>query len=100
MLLPWSGYYVIITLVSPLGVGMWYGALKVTVLGFPVLRFYPYHFAPYVSDLKDFANINIKFELESPFKPFQQLLAVLPPASKRLLPPAYQVFCCGFHANN
>ena len=79
---------------------MWYGVWKVTVLEFSVLRFYPYHFAPYVSDLKDFASINIKFELGIPFEPFQQLLAVLPPASKRLLPPAYQVFCCGFHANN
>ena len=60
-------------------------------------RFYPYHYAPFVSDLKSFASINVKFDLGVPFKPFQQLLAVLPPASKKLLPPAYQVHIyCGF----
>ncbi|XP_065889991.1 5'-3' exoribonuclease 1-like [Dysidea avara] len=52
--------------------------------------FYPYHYAPFVSDLKSFASINVNFDLGVPFKPFQQLLAVLPPASKKLLPPAYQ----------
>lgn len=71
---------------------MQYGVWKYTVVGFFIFRFYPYHYAPFVSDLKNFADINIKFELGIPFQPFQQLLAVLPPASKQLLPSAYQVF--------
>ena len=54
-------------------------------------RFYPYHYAPYVSDIKGFRDICIEFEVGNPFLPFEQLLAVLPPASKSLLPKAYQV---------
>lgn len=51
--------------------------------------FYPYHYAPCASDLKDFSNAVIKFDLGKPYKPLQQLMAVLPPASKQLLPNAY-----------
>ena len=54
-------------------------------------RFYPYHYAPYVSDIKGFSDIVIDFDVGHPFLPFEQLLAVLPPASKSLLPKAYQV---------
>ena len=53
-------------------------------------RFYPYHYAPFVSDIKDFATLRIEFDLGTPFLPYQQLLSVLPPASKSLLPSAYQ----------
>ena len=53
-------------------------------------RFYPYHYAPFVSDIKDIATLHIEFELGTPFLPYQQLLSVLPPASKSLLPRAYQ----------
>ena len=56
--------------------------------------FYPYHYAPYMSDVRGFSDIVIEFELGSPFHPFEQLLAVLPPASKSLLPRAFQVSGC------
>lgn len=51
---------------------------------------YPHHYAPYISDIKDFANIKLEYELGTPFKPFEQLLAVLPAVSKILLPEPYQ----------
>lgn len=51
--------------------------------------FYPHHYAPYISDIKNFANLKIRLEMGKPFLPFQQLLAVLPAASIDLLPKAY-----------
>ncbi|XP_047520922.1 5'-3' exoribonuclease 1 isoform X3 [Pieris napi] len=48
--------------------------------------YYPHHYAPYISDIKGFKDLKIEFELGDPFKPFEQLLAVLPAASKHLLP--------------
>jgi len=55
------------------------------------IRYYPHHYAPYMSDVRDFKDMAIRFDKGTPFFPFQQLMAVLPAASKELLPPAYQV---------
>ncbi|XP_042954443.1 5'-3' exoribonuclease 3-like isoform X2 [Carya illinoinensis] len=52
--------------------------------------FYPYHYAPFASDMKGLAQVRVKFEKGSPFKPFDQLLAVLPPRSAHALPKVYQ----------
>lgn len=56
--------------------------------------YYPHHYSPYISDVKDFKNMEMKFELGNPFLPFQQLLAVLPKLSKDLLPESYQKLMC------
>lgn len=52
--------------------------------------YYPYHYAPFLSDIQNISTLKIHFELGKPFKPFEQLLAVLPAASKNLLPECYQ----------
>ena len=48
--------------------------------------YYPFHYAPFASDLTDIKNLNIKFNYGAPFNSFEQLLSVLPPFSSKALP--------------
>ncbi|XP_061652278.1 5'-3' exoribonuclease 1 isoform X1 [Phyllopteryx taeniolatus] len=52
--------------------------------------FYPYHYAPFLSDIRNISELKLTFDLGKPFMPFQQLLAVLPAASMELLPECYR----------
>ncbi|KAI2798804.1 5'-3' exoribonuclease 1 [Blomia tropicalis] len=52
--------------------------------------YYPYYYAPYVSDLSKFNIVDFKFQQSKPFEPLMQLLAVIPQASKEILPKAFQ----------
>ncbi|XP_008277072.1 5'-3' exoribonuclease 1 [Stegastes partitus] len=52
--------------------------------------YYPYHYAPFLSDIRNIAGLKLTFDLGKPFMPFQQLLAVLPAASMELLPECYR----------
>uniref|UniRef100_A0A3B4U7B4 5'-3' exoribonuclease 1 n=1 Tax=Seriola dumerili TaxID=41447 RepID=A0A3B4U7B4_SERDU len=52
--------------------------------------YYPYHYAPFLSDIRNIAGLKLTFDLAKPFMPFQQLLAVLPAASMALLPECYR----------
>uniref|UniRef100_A0A4W4G951 5'-3' exoribonuclease 1 n=1 Tax=Electrophorus electricus TaxID=8005 RepID=A0A4W4G951_ELEEL len=52
--------------------------------------YYPNHYAPFLSDVRKIADLHLTFDLGKPFMPFEQLLAVLPAASKDLLPKSYQ----------
>ncbi len=54
-------------------------------------RYYPYHYAPFLSDVRNVSSLTLTFDLGKPFMPFEQLLGVLPSASKDLLPQCYQV---------
>ncbi|MCJ8750241.1 hypothetical protein PDJAM_G00260270 [Pangasius djambal] len=53
--------------------------------------YYPHHYAPFLSDVRNIANLTLTFDLGKPFMPFEQLLGVLPSASKELLPTCYQL---------
>jgi 5'-3' exonuclease len=57
---------------------------------------YPYHHAPFISDITNFLNKyefsfnDIKFKDNKNINCFCQLLSILPPESKELLPKSYQ----------
>jgi Xrn1 helical domain len=42
-------------------------------------------------DLKGVGEMSFSFDLGKPFQPYEQLMGVMPEASKELLPMAYQV---------
>jgi 5'-3' exonuclease len=54
--------------------------------------YYPYHFAPFMYDLALLRDLSFKFDLNKPLRPMEQLLAVLPPLSKDLLPAPFHSF--------
>ena len=49
-----------------------------------------YHYAPFASDLRSLHEIPVEFQLGEPFKPLDQLMAVLPPASSHCMPEKYK----------
>ncbi|KAI0707261.1 exonuclease II [Earliella scabrosa] len=52
--------------------------------------FYNYHYAPRISDLKGVDQMTFNFDLGTPFKPFEQLMGVLPAASQELIPSPFR----------
>ncbi|KAL9129497.1 MAG: hypothetical protein Q9217_002057 [Psora testacea] len=51
--------------------------------------FYGYHYSPMISDVKIGLNADINFQLGQPFRPYQQLMGVLPDRSKTIVPAPY-----------
>ncbi|EEB08142.1 exonuclease II Exo2 [Schizosaccharomyces japonicus yFS275] len=52
--------------------------------------FYDYHYSPKISDVRRGLRFGITFDMGKPFRPFEQLMAVLPARSKSLVPPCYR----------
>ncbi|KKA20107.1 Phosphodiesterase I [Rasamsonia emersonii CBS 393.64] len=52
--------------------------------------FFRYHYSPMISDVKKGLGADMNFKLGQPFRPFQQLMGVLPDRSKQIVPPAYR----------
>ena len=51
--------------------------------------FYGYHYSPMISDVKKGLSANMEFKLGQPFRPYQQLMGVLPDRSKTIVPVSY-----------
>ncbi|OQS07076.1 5'-3' exoribonuclease, partial [Thraustotheca clavata] len=52
--------------------------------------FYPFHYAPFASDLKNIDQYSVEFDEGQPFCPFEQLMGVFPADSKHAIPKPYQ----------
>ncbi|KAH0366445.1 hypothetical protein KCU65_g5377, partial [Aureobasidium melanogenum] len=51
--------------------------------------YYGYHYSPMISDVKKGLKANMDFKLGQPFRPYQQLMGVLPDRSKTIVPDVY-----------
>ncbi|OAQ77387.1 exonuclease Kem1 [Purpureocillium lilacinum] len=51
--------------------------------------FYGYHYAPLISDVTKGLGADLNFKKGQPFKPYEQLMGVLPDRSKKIVPKIY-----------
>ncbi|OBT73383.1 hypothetical protein VF21_07710 [Pseudogymnoascus sp. 05NY08] len=51
--------------------------------------YYPYHYAPFAADFVGLADMKIGFEKGRIFKPFEQLMGVMPAASRHTIPDVF-----------
>lgn len=52
--------------------------------------YYPYHYAPFAADFVDIGDMELKFEKGNIFKPYEQLMGVLPAASNHAIPEVFR----------
>jgi 5'-3' exoribonuclease 2 len=54
--------------------------------------YFPYHYAPFAADFVGLADLDPRdFELGTPFKPYEQLMGVLPAASNHAIPEPFRI---------
>ena len=51
--------------------------------------FYRYHYSPLISDIMKGLKADLNFKLGQPFRPYEQLMGVLPDRSKKIVPQVY-----------
>lgn len=51
--------------------------------------YYPYHYAPFAADFQDLTSIKLDFKKGQIARPFEQLMSVLPAASRHALPEVF-----------
>lgn len=51
--------------------------------------YFQYHYSPMISDVTTGLGVSMDFKLGQPFRPYQQLMGVLPDRSKAIVPEAY-----------
>lgn len=51
--------------------------------------YYPYHYAPFAADFVELDKMKLSFERGTPFRPFEQLMGVLPAASNHAIPEVF-----------
>ena len=52
--------------------------------------YYPYHYAPFAADFVDLVSMKINFNRGTPFRPYEQLMGVLPAASNHAIPEVFR----------
>ena len=52
--------------------------------------YYPYHYAPFAADFVELDKMDLEFEKGTPFKPFEQLMGVMPAASNHTIPEVFR----------
>src|SRR5436190_6644730 len=79
-----NGFFYTIIVVFHLGLGF----IDITTL----LKLLVYCYANVLTlDVRKGLKVDMSFDLAQPFKPFEQLMGVLPSRSRKLLPEAYRV---------
>ena len=51
--------------------------------------YYPYHYAPFGADFKEIGNLQIEFNKGKPFRPYEQLMGVMPARSNHTIPKVF-----------
>ncbi|KAF4630489.1 hypothetical protein G7Y89_g7651 [Cudoniella acicularis] len=51
--------------------------------------YYPYHYAPFAADFTDLKDMTISFQKGKIFRPYEQLMGVLPAASRQAIPEVF-----------